>query len=150
MTNRLHRELNILGEQICTVFKAILASNLGINKKTGTNTLIDSDLYNSIDYNVHSNVVDIIVNHYVVYVNSGLSRGVWVPIRALRDWAFKKGLPTDNSFVYAVQRSIYNEGIPARPVLDAFESQIDKVWSDWADNIFVELTNEIDRKYWPK
>lgn len=147
---KIQRELTILAEQICTALKAILASSVGINDRTGTNTLVDSNLYNTIDYNVHSDVVDIIVAHYAVYINNGLRPGVWVPIRALRDWAFRKGLPTDNSFIYAVQRSIYNRGIKARPILYHLESQIDSVWAEWADNVFVELVKDMDKEVWSK
>lgn len=150
---RLHKELILLGEQICRTFRAIMASNVGINDRTGTNTLIGSNLYESVDYKVSqlgsTEVVDIIVNHYVQYVNDGLKPGVWVPIRALREWAFRKGLPTDNGFVYAVQRSIYNRGIKARPILDRLESQINTVWEEWANNVFFEFTEEINRMNLP-
>lgn len=147
--DKLHKELILLGEQICRVFKSIMASNVGINTKVGVNTLIGSDLYESVDYKVEAlgstEIVNIIVNHYAQYVNDGLKPGVWVPIRVLREWAFKKGLDTDNSFVYAVQRSIYNKGIPARPILDRLDSQINTIWEEWANNVFFEFTEEINR-----
>lgn len=69
--------------------------------------------------------IDIILPGYSEYLENGTGPGhipdkrekFWPPISAIRDWVDNKpGVPKDDSFAYAVQGKIHNEGTEAKQV----------------------------------
>jgi len=123
------------------VIQFIMESDKGINEKTGTNTLIDSDIYNELEIDIHdTSIIDVFVNGYIDAIESGRKPyAKRVPIQDLIVWCNKKGIQASNGIVYAIQDSIYKNGIKARPIMIYVFEEWDKMWEDWSE----ELINEI-------
>lgn len=132
---------------LCELLRFCTIEN-GVNVKVMKNTLSDSDLYKSIEGSVNGNIIRIMANDYITYINSGMRKGVFVPIQALTAWAAKKGIPTDNHTIYAIQRAIWRDGIPARPVEDVFLSNSDEAINDFMTNLADEITKSIQDEYY--
>lgn len=137
------KSLAELGKSLCSLLQYYIEHN-GQNRKTGTNTLRDSDLYDSVESVEEGFVLKILANDYIEYIERG--RGVGfkkVPIQALRDWALKKGIDTDNHTLFAIQTAIYNDGIPSRPILSSFYTGIDKELEDFSMQFAREAVQKI-------
>jgi len=120
----------------------IMESEKGINDKVNANTLVDSDIYNQIEYNVDDKfLIDILINSYIDNIESGRKPfAKRVPIEDLIIWCNKKGIQAGNGIVYAIQDSIYKFGISPRPIMVYAFERWDEMWNQsWAD----EITNEI-------
>ena len=139
----LEEVLKDISNQVVYIFRQVLASEVGINKKIGKNTLT-GDIYSSVRSSLDFPIIYLICNDYIKYIDSGMKKGVYVPIRVLIDWAKKRGIKTDNGTIYAIQRGIYNTGIKGRPVVSTFFKEIDKMYYDeWADRIFNSIWEEL-------
>lgn len=144
----MERLLQELRNEILLLFQLILESQYGINQKTGTNTLADSELLSTARVDGGDWIFTLWYNDYMQYIESGRRAGARkVPVDALRKWAVKKGIPTDNRVIYAIRESIYRNGIPARPITPHFEGELDESWNEWADRIFDEITNRLDKYF---
>lgn len=139
----LRRVFNELAATLVYLFRQTLGSQIGINKKVGKNTLT-GEIYRTVrsEANVDDAVISLIMKDYIDYIERGMRKGVWVPIRVLASWATSHNITSDNSTLYAIQRSIFNVGIPARPVSDKFWNDLDKVWGEWADKIFNSILED--------
>lgn len=134
---------------ICTeakaIVQAVMASDIGVNNKVGKNTLVDSDLFNTVGVMSEDiEVVTLLVNDYVEYIENGRKPGSFPPPQAIAAWCQKKGLPSDNSTVFLICRSIYEKGIAPRPIFDGSEGvweTIDSVFDAWAEDIFDAITS---------
>ena len=64
---------------------------------------------------------------YFQFVDSGRRRGSRMPpTSSLREWARQRSIPTDESTLFAIARSISQDGIPPRPFLEmTFEQALD-------------------------
>lgn len=106
-----------------------------------------SELYRTLKVTVNdsSDIFKVIYNDYLDYIDSGRKpKAKRVPIGDLIVWCKKKGLPSDNNTVYAIQQSIYNKGIPSKPIFDFINKSVDMKWDkDWADELFNEITDKI-------
>ena len=144
----MHNQLKIIAEEAKAIVLAVLASDKGVNKKVGVNTLIDSNLFDELDVNTEDfEVVNLLVNDYIQYIESGRQPGSFPPPHAIAEWCQRKGLPSDNGTVYIICRSIYENGIPARPIFDGDDGvweKVDAAWDDWADMVFNTLTEQLD------
>ena len=128
---------------ICTeakaIVQAVMASDIGVNNKVGKNTLVDSDLFNTVGVMSEDiEVVTLLVNDYVEYIENGRSAGSFPPPQAIAAWCQKKGLPSDNSTVFLICRSIYEKGIAPRPIFNGSEGvweTIDKTFDTWNEDI---------------
>lgn len=90
--------------------------------------------------------IEFIYPQYFDYVESGRRPKVRkVPINALIEWAKKRNIPTDNSTLYAIQQSIYNNGISPRPITDLFSDNLEKNWDEWSLIIFNKFSEELER-----
>lgn len=126
--------------------------DIGWNNKTGNNTLQNSNLVKTINHKIgtiDNPVVEIYVNDYIEYIERGrhIHHTPRVPIQALADWVQRKlhKQPT-NQLLYAIQQSIYNQGIRPRPIIYYWLEQIDKEWDKtYADLIFNTLTEKLDK-----
>lgn len=141
-------ELELIAFQTMRTIQFIMESDKGINTKVNVNTLIDSDIYNDIEFNLDKDNLDIInimINDYINNIESGRKAGAsFIPIEVLAEWASKKNITNDNNVIYAIQQSIHKEGIPARPIMKFAEEEIDKHINDWLNNIFNTLTSYLD------
>ena len=141
--------LQHIADDIVFVFQCVLCMDeVGMNDKVGKNTLLYSNLYNDLYAKVDSPFIDIVVNSYIEYIERGRKKYTKkytkkVPIDVLRKWAKRKGIPTDNSTLYAIQQSIYLYGIKPRPIMEyvwrEVDNNIDEIFSVLYDEIIKEL-----------
>lgn len=150
----IRRVLEAIAEDIIELVQTILSSDeVGMNIKVGKNTLKDSNLYNDIETKVDESgnpIIYLMLNHYVEYIERGRERykEPKVPIDALRDWALRKGIPTDNSTLFAIQTSIYNIGIRPRPILHYVFEELDKLFEkEYFDKLFEAIITELNEYF---
>lgn len=128
-----------------SIVLVVMSSELGVNNKVGKNTLIGSDIYENVDVKSEDiEVVTLLVNDYIDYIENGRKPGSFPPPHAIAEWCQKKGLPSDNSTVFLICRSIYEKGIAPRPIFDGSEGvweTIDSVFDAWAEDIFDAITS---------
>lgn len=135
----------------------------GVNPKTGTNTLIYSDLIKDmrVDAISDNEIVFKIADYYSFVVLGWKRTGRWgggLPafVNAILKWMRKKNVHadnmTDNQLAWAIVKKIFEGGIMARPFIkydpDGDPSVIlpflDKMVSDWMDEVFNKIIAEID------
>ena len=77
MEVELAKIIKSFAEDIVEEARKIMASNVGINEKTGTNTLKNSDLYKQIDWSFREEGEDIIIdtlfNFYITFVRNNVN-----------------------------------------------------------------------------
>ena len=127
-----------------------MESNVGINQKVGANTLIGSEIYNTLSVKATNDgdlVFDIILNDYIQYIESGRRKGAkFPPIEPIVRWCKKHGIPTDNSTIFLIRRAISRDGIKPRPILQYVFDEVDREWNDsLADELFNKIMEEIDK-----
>lgn len=130
----------------------VIMQDIGINDKVGINTLVDSDLYRQIEFEVTDDgEVKLKFNYYIEYVNDGRKAGRWPPISAIIKWIEKKHIVSTNKNVrttqqlaYLFARSIYQKGISPRPILDLLFESSEDVFERHCEKIFDYLTKELD------
>lgn len=144
----MHNQLKVIAEEARAMVLAVLSSEKGINRKVGVNTLVDSNLYNELGCDTDDfEVVSLLVNDYIQYIESGRKPGSYPPPNVIAEWCQSKGIPSDNGTVYLICRSIYENGIPARPIFDGADGVwelVDRHWEEWADMVFNTLTEQLD------
>lgn len=125
--------LKLLAERCKELVRYVMETDKGINVKVGKNTLIGSELWKAADAYVGEDIemMRIVLNDYVQYIESGRRPGSWPPPHVIADWCARKGIPNDNSTVFLICRSIYMKGIPPRPL---FEGE-GGIW-DWTEEFF--------------
>lgn len=159
----LREALEQLAKRIKNEVLVRLHSSIGINKKTGKNTLIGSNLEKSIDVKLtgEDELTFQIAGHYI-YVVGGRKVG-WGQnrtggfVEGVKRWIREKGIRfqgcTENQTLFLVLRSIVNKGIAARPFIgngyyDSDPSKVlpflDEFFDNWADNIFEKICYELD------
>lgn len=100
----------------------------------------DSDLIKSVTYTIQNFSIAINMPNYYEYVESGrLPRVKRVPINILISWMNKKGisLGKKNSIAYAIQTSIYKQGIRPRPFLKAAYNRVE---NEYAEILAIDLS----------
>lgn len=128
--------------------------SVGVNKKTGKNTLKDSLLIKNVEPRVSfgSNgdnvVIEVLFNNYIDYIEKGRRPGKMPPVSALKEWAQSRGIPTDNGTLYAIANAIKRDGIEGRPILATLEREIEnKFENEWADKLFEAMTEELTKYF---
>lgn len=137
-------------KDIMTLVRMVMESNVGINSKTGSNTLINSQIYKTLSVRATNDgdlIFDIILNDYLVYIENGRRKGAKLPpVEPIVRWARSKGIPTDNSTIYLIRRAISRDGIKARPFMAHVLEEIDREWdNNVADELFNKIMEEIDK-----
>lgn len=139
-----------ISNDILTIVRMVLESNNLINDKVGRNTIApDSDLYKTLQVKATNDgdiVFDLMLNDYLVFIESGRRAGAkFPPVEPIVRWARKRGIPTDNSTIYLIRRAISRDGIRPRPFLEYIFEEMDYRWdNDWADEIFNKIMEQID------
>lgn len=138
----------------------------GVNPKTGTNTLVSSDLIKNMTVEAVSNeeIVFQIADYYIFVVLGWRRTGKWgggLPafVNAILKWMRKKNVHspnmTDNSLAWAIVKNIFDGGIMPRPFI-AYDPKdrpekvlpfLDKMVDAWMDDIFNKITKEIDKYF---
>jgi hypothetical protein len=138
-----------ISNDIMELVRAVMDSDIGINRKIGDNTLSKSDIYNSLSVKATNDgdlVFDILLNDYLTFIESGRRQGAKMPpIEPIVKWARKHDIPTDNSTIYLIRRAISRDGIQPRPFMSVVFEEIDRKWeSQWSDGILNEIIKIID------
>lgn len=135
-------------KDIMALVRGVMESAYGVNPKTGHNTLKGSDIYKELQVRATNDgdlILDIILNDYIQYIESGRRAGAkWPPVKPIVDWARKKGIPTDNSTIFLIRRAISRDGIAPRPIMARVFDEIDEKWDkDWANELFEQIMKVI-------
>lgn len=139
-----------LALDILDLFVNVLKSDVGINEKVDKNTLRNSRLkrWALIDATEIPFIV-LTVNDYIEYIESGRKpMAKKVPIAALKEWAMRKGIKSDNKTLYAIQQAIYRDGISPRPIMATFYEMLEKEWETrLADKLFDAITISLEKYF---
>ena len=131
-------------KDLMTLVRMVMESNVGINQKVGTNTLVNSNIYKTLSVKATNDgdlVFDIILNDYLVFIESGRRKGAkFPPVEPIVKWARSRGIPTDNSTIFLIRRAISRDGIKPRPFMAHVLEEIDREWDEQlADELFDEI-----------
>ena len=142
--------INEFAKDIATIVRLVMDSNVGINSKTGSNTLSQSDIYRQLSVISTSDgdlVFDIMLNDYITYIENGRRKGAKMPpVEPIVRWARKHGIPTDNSTIFLIRRAISRDGIKPRPIMAHVFEELDRAWeSEWSDRLFNIITEQLDK-----
>lgn len=133
------KAIKYIAEEYLQIFKDVVDSTIGKNtnlSKESEVTINEGDTY----------IINLEVNDYIQYIESGRKpHAKKVPIKELREWAKRRGIDTDNSTLYAIQQSIYNEGIKPRNIIDLMYNNLDKNIDKMFDMIFEEINNIFEK-----
>ncbi len=137
-------------KDLMTLVRMVMESNVGINQKVGTNTLVDSNIYKTLSVKATNDgdlIFDIILNDYLVFIESGRRKGAkFPPVEPIVKWARSRGIPTDNSTIYLIRRAISRDGIKPRPFMAYVMEEVDREWDDQlADKLFNQIIEIIDK-----
>ncbi len=160
--------LHELADMVKDEIIARLHSPVGINRRTGQNTLVGSDLEKSIEVNVVGDnaIVFEIADHFQ-YVVTGWRRTGNFPntahlfIRNVTDWVRRKhirlGSMTENQIVWYLYKRMLIEGrqIAARPFINYDPNGdpsvilpfLDDFFNKWADKVFELIMNDINKYF---
>ena len=150
MEESLDKVIKAIANDILSIARMILESNNLINEKVGRNTIApDSELYKTLQVKATNDgdiVFDLMLNDYLVFIESGRRAGAkFPPVEPIVKWARKRGIPTDNSTIYLIRRAISRDGIKPRPFMAYIFEEMDERWDDnWADSIFDKIMEQID------
>ena len=150
MENSLDKIMQSIANDILEIARMVLESNNLINDKVGKNTIApDSDLYKQLQVKSRNDgdvVYDLMLNDYLVFIESGRRAGAkFPPVEPIVRWARKRGIPTDNNTIFLIRRAISRDGIKPRPFLSYIFEEMDDRWdSTWADKIFDKIMEQID------
>jgi hypothetical protein len=150
MNENIIKAFNLLANDILSLFKSVLASDVGINAKVGENTLKDSRLANTAVINSDIPFYHLILNAYIDDIENGrrVRQQPLVKIEALRDWARRKGISSDNHTLRIIQAAIWRDGIKGRPVMKTFWKMMDKEWKDsYAEVLFEAIVKELEEYF---
>ena len=150
MEESLEKVIKTIANDILEIARMILESNNLINEKVGRNTIApDSDLYKTLQVKASNDgdvVFDLMLNDYLVFIESGRRAGAkFPPVEPIVNWAKKKGIPTDNSTIFLIRRAISRDGIRPRPFMAYIFEEMDERWdNNWSDRIFDKIMEQID------
>ena len=141
-------------EDIIEEARKIMSSDVGVNKKTGTNTLKNSNLYKQIDWSFREEGEDIIIdtlfNFYVIYIEWSRPPGYgkMPPIDAIVKWLKRKHIVPNNknirSTAFLIARAIQRDGWEGRPIFETlYKNTSDKWDNEWANKLFNQLIKDL-------
>ena len=136
-------------QDLMTLVRMVMESNVGINNKVGMNTLENSNIYKTLSVKATNDgdlIFDIILNDYLVFIENGRRKGAKMPpVKPIVDWARSRGIPTDNSTIFLIRRAISRDGIKARPFMAHVMEEVDREWNNgFADKLFNKIMEEVD------
>lgn len=145
LRDRIREELELIGFHIGRLLQSAMEGPLGVNDKINENTLIDSNVYQSIRSEVSTDDLELIevwANDYLKYIEGGMQPGHWVNEEYLLPWMARKGIPSDA--IARIQGSIYWYGISPRPVMQEAMANIDQLWEEDSQALFEVILSDID------
>lgn len=142
-----------IADDIINVMRAVMASDTGINKKVGKNTLVDSEVYKTLNSAVQEAgdniILSLFVNNYITFIESGRRKGAKrPPFRAIEEWCLRKGITDRNDVIWAIINAISRDGISPRPIISVFFEHIDRKFDEeYYDLIFNEIIKRLDEYF---
>lgn len=141
-----------LSEVILKAFKDVLASEVGINPKSGENTLKSSDFARSLEVltGLEKDSLEFyaIGNYYWYWIENGRKPNRKMPpFDPILRWAKKNGIPTDNSTLYAIRKSIGENGFEGRHFIEPTLDRIEKDLDEWSNKVFDSIIAMLDSKF---
>lgn len=139
--------LHVLSNRLIEIVKEIMVSKIGVNDKTGKNSLADSSLLNTIKPYVKEPFVGFFVNDYIDYIESGRrpKKGKFPPPEVIAQWCDSVGIKSDASTVFLISRAIWRDGISPRPILATLEDKLEEeAIQPQLDNIFEIITQPLE------
>lgn len=147
----IHKHLETIAKEAKGIIMSVMASEKGVNAKVGVNTLVDGRIFQEIDTDVEDvELVKLLVNDYIQYIESGRKAGTYPPPNVIAEWCQRRGIPSDNSTVYLICRSIYENGIKARPIFDGdggVWDMVEREWSTWSEMIFETICSGLSENF---
>lgn len=156
-------ELEKLASAIKAEVLKRMESEKGVNPRTGTNTLVGSKLYKSVDVKVKSETeLAFQIADYYTYVVGGRKIGWGTPpphgfVAGIIKWVKEKNIifqgKTQNQTVWAIIRSIVKRGIQGRAFIgNGYINDdpsyvlpfLDEFFSKWADEVLEDICKELD------
>lgn len=137
----------------------------GINPKTGTNTLIGSELEKSIDVYPEEDGITLQIADYWQFVARGWKKTGNYPgtmnqfVRNVDDWVRRKGITfggmKQSSIVFIIIRNIIENGLKARPFMVYNDSgdltemipELNAYMDKWFDTLFDAIMEDIDNYF---
>lgn len=145
-----------IAEELVALAVAVLEDDaVSTNVKTGSNTLEDSRLRETLRKGIvweegGDPVMGVLFAHYVVYLEwSRPPRyGKQPPIGVLKEWAERRGIPTDAHTLWAISYAIWRDGHEGRPIFAALETLTDRAFTErWADELFARIIERLDKLF---
>jgi len=157
--------LQELAKQIENEILKRLHSNVGINPRTGTNTLVGSELEKSIDVSaVNDNTIVFQIAEHYRYIVTGWKRTGRFPgtahlfLKNIIEWIKRKNIKignlSQNQIAYYLYKRMLVEGrqIAPRPFINYDENGdlsiilpfLDEFFEKWADEVFKLIMQDID------
>lgn len=139
---------NKITREIMIVWRQLMSSDYSVNVKSNT-TLEFSRLDTQAKIENNDWVFDLFYNDYLQYIEEGRKpKARKVPIRPLIDWMKRNLISDDVRVAYAIRESIYQLGIPARPLLEPFGEMLDKRFEEKIyDEIFNTIITNLDKYF---
>lgn len=134
--------------EILIVWRQLMSSDYAVNVKSNT-TLEFSRLDTQAKVENSDFQFNLFYNDYLEYIESGRKpKARKVPIRPLVDWMKRNKISDDIRVAYAIRESIYQLGIPARPLLEPFGNMLDERFEiKIYDYIFLTITEKLDKYF---
>ena len=160
--------LQELADMVKEEIIARLHSPIGINRRTGQNTLIGSNLEKSIDVTVHGdNAIVFEIADYYTYIVTGWRRTGNFPntahlfIQNITNWVRRKnirlGNMTQNQIVWYLYKRMLIEGreIAPRPFINYDENGdpsvilpfLDDFFDKWSDKVFELIISDLEKYF---
>lgn len=155
--------LQELADRIKNKILSDMSGDIGINKKVGRNTLINSDLMKSVSVEaINEDVLVFSIADYYENVVQGRKEGLKLSsneIESLKLWIRRKNIVfegcDENTTLWLVIRSIYNYGIAPRPFIRSGEKNgedpskilkfLDDYFNEWADDVFNLIITKLNK-----
>lgn len=142
--------------EILIVWRQLMASDYAVNVKSNT-TLEFSNLDTQAKVEENDFQFNLFYNYYLEYIEKGRKgygkekprqKQHFVPIRPLIDWMKRNLISDDVRVAYAIRESIYQLGIPARPLLEPFGDMLDERFETRIyEYIFETITEKLDKYF---
>ena len=98
-----------------------------------------SQLVKNSNFLWRDNAVQISMEDYAIYVDSGRRVGTMPPVRAISQWIRTSGISIPigmkaEQFAFAIARSIQKKGIKARPFLDRLSKEVTQLTFEYMNH----------------
>lgn len=145
LANKIAKQIT---REIMIVWRQLMTSDYAINVKSNT-TLEFTRLDTQAKVEESDLTFNLFYNYYLEYIESGRKpKARKVPIRPLLDWMKRNFISDDVRVAYAIRESIYQKGIPARPLLEPFGDMLDERFENKIyEYIFETITEKLDKYF---